>query len=539
MPIFQTKRYDQILAQMVAKMVSRTGLSDVSDSSTLKHLLAAVSRAIDETYYHASLLRDLFNLDTATGEDLDERAAEIQPGSISRNSASKATVNLVFSRSGTVGSVTVPIGTRVKTAGGEEFTTTSAATITAVSPEQIPGHGVGRDSNLTSAVAAEGGADGNVASGTIIKFGSKPAGVDEVTNPSAAIGGADEESDDAFRSRLRRYIEGLARSTVSALENGVLGTQDPETGQTILFAKAVENVVDRGVVDLYVDDGTGSAESTENVIGTELSATYTWNGTTTVSSGDTSEVAVGDWILLGSDGQPFEITTITAGVSVTIANPGGLAIPTGSTTSYLNPENLCEGLAGPPPDSAVGGEEYLYLDHAAIKYSAGIALYSDQRVMVHGTDWLVEQTAGQVVFPVPLSAGEHIFARYTRYTGLVAMGQRVVDGDPSNRTDYPGLRAAGIQVIVQTPTVLVQNIEATIVVSEGYDNATAETQVTEAIKNYINGLGISGDVVRAELIQRIMGVAGIYNVNLVTPAADVVLLDDQMARTTDSNITVN
>jgi len=537
---FQTKRYDQILVQLLAKMVSRTGLSDISDSSVMKHLLASVARAIDELYYNASLLRDLFSVDRATGDDLDQRAAEILPGLITRLDAVKATGNVVFSRQGTTGTTTIPIGTKVSTAGGQVFTTTAVGSITTASPEQIAGHGVGRDSNLVSVVANAAGSDGNVSSGTIIKFQQKPAGVDEVTNPSATANGTDQESDDAFRNRLKQLVAGLARSTVNAIESGVLGVQDPDTGQTILFAHAVEDVVDRGEVILYIDDGTGSAESTDITEGTDLAAAYTWNGTTTVATADTSEVSVGDFIGLKSDNQLFEISAITPGVSVTILNPGGLTIPTGATTSRLNPENMTEGLGGGGGDAAVGGEEDLYLDNIPMKYAVTHYIVSSTRgILVENTDYLINQADGHVVFLVALSADEYVFALYTYYTGLIALGQLIVDGDPDDRATYPGLRAAGVRVIVQTPTVLVQNIVGTVTVAEGYDNASIEDDVVEAIKEYINGLGISGDVLRAELIRRMMSVAGVYNVGLTTPAADVIILDDQMARTTDVNISIN
>lgn len=62
-----------------------------------------------------------------------------------------------------------------------------------------------------------------------------------------------------------------------------------------------------------------------------VTAVFTWNGTATVTSGDTSEVAVGDWIRLDSDDQWFKITALVTNVSVTIANPLGLVIPTGAT----------------------------------------------------------------------------------------------------------------------------------------------------------------------------------------------------------------
>src|SRR5512147_2562305 len=266
MPVFTTKRYEQFLAQMIAKVVTRTKLSDISDTSAVKHVLAAAARQLDEISYQMYLLRQIFSIDTATGDDLDERAAEIQPGMISRNLALKATGLLVFSRTTTAGTAIIPIGTRARTSTGTEFATTAAGSITPTSPEQITGHGIGRDSGQIPAQAVLPGVSGNAAANTIIRFVSRPAGVDSVTNPTAFAWGADKESDDSFRNRIKRFVASLGRSTIESIEDAVRGAIDPATGATILFTKAVEDIVTPGYVTLYIDDGTGAAETTEEVV---------------------------------------------------------------------------------------------------------------------------------------------------------------------------------------------------------------------------------------------------------------------------------
>lgn len=466
MPVFRPKRFEQILPQMIAKVVTRTDLSDVSDSSVVKHILAAAARQDDEQYYQMSLLLQIFSIDTATGEDLDERAKEIQPGDLERYPATKASGNLQFSRAGTSGTVSLPAGIRCKTAGGVFFVTTAAGSIPDGSST----------SGLIPAIAEEPGADGNVTSGTIVKFATKPAGVDAVTNPSPFVYGADEETDDAFRSRIKDYIASLPRSTVQALESGVLGAQDPNTGATILFSKAVEDPVNRGYVTMYVDDGTGSAESTEAVSG----------------------------------------------------------------------EKVTEGLGGGGGDGAIGGEEVLSLDYGALKDTVSPVLASSTRGVLSGGyhydssfDYWINPASGQINFAPALSTGEEIDADYTRYTGLLALAQKIIDGDPDDRVNYPGIRAAGVLVQAKTPQVLIQNITVSVTISEGYDDGAVEDEVSEVIKEYVNALGISGDMLIATLYRRIMGVAGVYNCLISSPASDVILLDDQMARTTDGNITVN
>ncbi len=58
--------------------------------------------------------------------------------------------------------------------------------------------------------------------------------------------------------------------------------------------------------------------------------TWTWAGTTTVTSNDTSGVVVGNFIRRTATDPLFEITAITPNVDVTITNPGGLTIPSGA-----------------------------------------------------------------------------------------------------------------------------------------------------------------------------------------------------------------
>jgi uncharacterized phage protein gp47/JayE len=470
MPRFTPKRYEQILTAMLAKLVSRTDLSDITDASGVKHLLAAAARQDDELYFQMTLLLDLFSIDRAVGEDLDERAKDIQPSIVTRFQAVAANGNVVFSRVGTVGTINVPSGTKVKTADGKIFTTTAIATITPASPQQIGGHGVGRDSNPVGAIADIPGTAGNVASNTIIKFDGKPAGVDEVTNPNPFQNGLDQELDDAFRARLKRFIASLPRSTVEAIETGVLGLTDPIGGRTVLFIKVVEDLILRGDFTTYVDDGTGTAETTAAVVG----------------------------------------------------------------------ENMTLGLAGPPPNSAVGGEQYLNLNNKPVKDSIVPVLSSSTRgALTINAHYTLEPASGQIFFTPPLVASEVITAGYTHYTGLIQFVQKVIDGDILDRANYPGLRAAGTRALVRTPQILVQTVAAVLTVKEGFVQGDVQTAVREEIKRYINGLGISGDVIRNEVIKRIMTVAGVYNVSLTVPAADVILLDDQMPRISDPNITLS
>jgi hypothetical protein len=60
------------------------------------------------------------------------------------------------------------------------------------------------------------------------------------------------------------------------------------------------------------------------------SGTWTWDGTTTVATTDTSGVSIGDFIGINVNGAFFEISAITPNTNVTILNPQSLPIPSGT-----------------------------------------------------------------------------------------------------------------------------------------------------------------------------------------------------------------
>lgn len=446
----QLRRQEQIQLAMIASTVARTDLSDVTDSSVIKHILAAVAREIDEVYYQLTRMSDLFALDSAAGDDLDARAKDIQPAIIERLGARRSVGELVFSRSGTTGTVSIPAGTLVKTSDGTEVQSTAQGLINNGDTESDP----------VPATAVTAGSAGNVGTGTLVKFGSKPAGIDAVTNPAAFTQGRDKESDDEFRARIKAFIATLARSTVQALEFVAYGVEDEDSGRTAVFTHVFEDPVDKGFVIVYVDDGNGTAESSTAVSG-----------------------------------------------EVVIA-------------------------------SALGGEEFLDLENHPLRIETPAVVTSSIRgVLVGGTypaptgaEVFVNPASGRLYFDPPLTAGEEITADYTYFTGLLAAVQRVIDGDPADRTNFPGWRSAGVLVRVLSPMVISIPVTATLSLLDGFDRDTAIAAAEDAATVYINGLGISGDVVRNELIQRIMEVPGVYDIALTLPPNNVVIADDEVAR---------
>lgn len=542
MPKLQLKSNQEIQRDLINHIVARTALSDVSDSSTIRHFISAVASNIGSVYYQFTRLADMFDFQRAAGTDLDERATEILGGTIARRGARRAVGQLTFARAvATVQPVTIPVGTLVTNGSGVSVVTTETVTILA-----------NETSVIADARAEDTGAAGNVGPSTLIVFQGKPSGVDTVTNNASFSQGADIETDDAFRERILEAVGSLARSTPDALEFVVKGIEDPGgSGKQITFAHVFEDPQAPGTAVIYVDDGTGAIATDASVTGIAFSGTDVafsapdGSGKQTITLSFATTVQAGTYFTVGSatDSEnvgSFLITDVDSSTVFRVSNAGGVASASAPTTGITG-ELLTLGLNGPPTNSAVGGEEFLSLDNKPVLLGTPI-LYkltnSGTWSLLSSSQYNINYASGLVYFTTPLSAGDKVIAHYEYYTGVIQEAQKVVDGDPEDRLNYPGWRAAGINVRVLPPTVVQQAVTAFVTVLEGYERSAIITNVESSVSNYINNLGISGDVIRSEVIEQIMGVDGVYDVNLVAPAANVIIKDDELPRIDSANIDI-
>ncbi len=468
---YTPKLYEFILQRMIDRVVARTDLSDLEDTSVVLHILAAVAREVDDSYHQSSNLLATFSLDTAAGADLVSRAAQVNPIALVKVEAVAATGTVVFSR--TIvnpgpGAITIPSGTRVKVPGTDPL-------ITFITTAPVDIAVAATDSAAAPSVAETKGTNGNVGGGTIVAFvGSPPGGVNSVSNPAAFVNGLGEEKDEPFRARIKAYIATLARSTNQSMEFAAASTTLASTGQRVLFSKAVESLVQYGLVTLYIDDGTGLAKTTDD-----------------------------------TDGTPEILTS--------------------------GPEF--------PGDVAQGGEEFLYTDNFPVDDLGAITMLRDATPLIRDdagvNGYTLNVAAGQIFLRTALTAGQAVTMEYTWFTGLVAEVQKVIDGDTSDKVNYPGWRAGGVRVIVLTPSVVTQAIDLVITADTGYTKASLVQSVKDVIVDYVNSLNIGQDMILSEVVERVMGIPGMFDVSIVSPLANVPVLDDEIVRTADASVTVS
>lgn len=597
---FVPRSYETILQEMIAHVRANTTLTDFTVGSNIRTILEACSLEDDEQYYQMVQLLDAFRIATATGADLDERAADLN---VERLKAKEAFGKIMF-RDGGLTKTTATINTTagVTTIKGEDtsdFPTTypytirigegtpqvedvlvinndttfntftlSAVTLNAHSVGDRIAHVTGSGKTISTGVqvqtpptttsspikfitvesgvitagnyesglvdinAVEAGSEGVVAAGRISKFVSSPPFTGaEVTNPSATSGGRDDETDNDLRNRLLRRYDELSRGVPSAIESVVIGIEDTNTGQRIVTAKLKEDFISEDHV-LYVDDGTGFIPDNTIMTKNAVNGAHS-SGVTSLAVNDVSDFPSSGAVLISP-----RLPSIAEVVEYSAKDATTNTLSLDSATSFAH-NNDDEVVLVDQVGTAEEGQNYFELDNFPLKQNS-YEIYDNRdgqfKLKAEGTDYVINLTNGEIQFTgAGLSAGTIVVANYTYYTGLIQKAQKVLNGDPADSVTYPGVVAAGVIIRVDVPTIRQITVIASISVEVGFAEDDVQPEVEQAIVNYIDGLKIGDNVIIAEIIERSMGINGVYNISVQQPTSDVVILEDELPKSSDSN----
>lgn len=598
--MFVPRSNEQILNDMIAHVRATTTLTDFTVGSNIRTVLEAAALEDDEQYHQMVQLLDAFRIATATGADLDQRAADLNLERLaSKESYGSAVVrdeglttteaafsvlsgvttlkvldssdfpvtypytvrvgegtpqveDIVVSNNDTTLSTftfSTPlvnnhsVGDRVSHVTGSDKTIPASVQIqtkatTTSSPIKFmtvePAYILAGDyeSHVVDIVATEAGSEGNVAAGQINQFTSSPPFTGaSVTNTVSTTGGRDEETDAELRSRLLRRFDELARGVPAAIEQVLIGVEDSKTGRRIVTAKLREDFVSGDHV-LYVDDGTGFIPD-EVAMGSTTLLSTTLPGVSAIPAVDVSSFPSSGYLLL------------SAGVP-SVAELVHYSSKTASTDTFnLDSATVLGHTAGDEVilveqvGVAEEGQNYFRLSNYPLKVNS-FEIYHDQSgefvEKTDGTDFFINLTNGEIQFiGAGLMAGTIVLSAYTYYTGLIQKAQKVLNGDPNDRTNYPGVVAGGIIIRVDTPSLREIRVIASISVEVGFDETDVAPEVEKTIANYVDSRGIGENIIRAAIIERVMSISGVSNVTLQEPLADVVILEDELPVSYDSN----
>lgn len=378
-------------------------------------------------------------------------------------------------------------------------------------------------------------------------IGGLPYAGASVVNMATVSGGRNAESDFEFRTRIRQNVASLSAGTKTAILTNLLTTTDPTTQAIVSRASVVEDF-EKSLVYTYIDDAssTGIANSEERFVEDTLSLAITPGDTTInlnyVGDFPSSTKSNTSYVVVGPAGvNPFitqyGLLNILANTLDSVSPAVSKAFDVGTTLS------LCEAVS----TSTVEKRKYYQLDRYPLgddllrlyivngsSLGAGTPLVqlSNGAVPTGTEDFIVNEALGQIEFlegKIPI-AGSGLYAIYENFTNLLKESQKVLDGDLSDVTNYPGVRSAGVKVLIRpskrTPVDVTINIT---IDDEQSDIGTATFLAKQVVVSYINNLGIGKDVILAQIIENVMGVPGVINTHIIQPQADVTINEDSAA----------
>lgn len=246
---FQRKSMEQIVQDMVdwTKGVT-TKITDFRVGSRTRTMYEAVAKEMEEYYDRVyRSIKTLIEENVHTVLGFPKRPALYPTGTVTFGRATTADSNYL-----------IPQGTVVTT----KATATTAPISFRTSEDCLLS--IGQLTVNCPVICQLAGTAGNVESGTIVDFVTKPAGIETVTNGLAFSNGKEEETKDEQKTRFQKFISSLSRGTLPSIEYGATTAQlfasDGSPLERVVDAKSFEDLVLRkGEVDCYIWNGVGTA----------------------------------------------------------------------------------------------------------------------------------------------------------------------------------------------------------------------------------------------------------------------------------------
>lgn len=389
-------------------------------------------------------------------------------------------------------------------------------------------------SNEVLAKSTVSGTQGNVGAQRITRFtGGAPFSGAGVINLSSASGGLNRETDAEFRQRALRLLQSLSRGTPLALQTAAVGVTDPATGQRTVSANIIEDFTEDEVF-VYIDDGTGLVPDTVPLPSDTLNGLLSI-GSSSVPVVDSSGFPSSGYILIEENaGNAAELLEVTSKDDSTntlfISSTTSITHTSGTTVLSVDviTQNAETGrrrfqLQNPP---VVRGTDRIFIDPG----TGFIEQTPD-------TDYVLNRGTGefQLVDLSGVTVGSTVVAHYTYYTNLISQVQRVLEGDLDNPTIYPGVKAAGIFLSVEAPTIRRITVIASIAADVGFVEADLRDEVRAEIETYISSRRIGEDVILSKIIDVAHNVTGVKDVTILTPTANVSILENELPIPFDSD----
>lgn len=392
-------------------------------------------------------------------------------------------------------------------------------------------------SNEVIVRAQVSGTKGNVGAGRITQFiGGAPFPGAGVINTSAASGGSNRESDFDFRQRALDQLQALSRGTPLALRTAAIGVTDPNTGQRTVSANITEDFSQNEVI-VYIDDGSGLTPDVQTLASGTID---TGGGDLAVGSGvivldDTSNFPSSGTLLIDNDGvngaELVEYVSKNDGLNnLTLATTTTIAHQNSTTVFFIDSLTA---------SAEAGRRRFSFQNPPVVRGTDRVFTNpgSGWIELTPGVDYVLNRGTGeiQLVSLAGLGAGSQLVAHYSYYTNLIATVQKVLEGDLDRAAAFPGVKAAGIFLSVEAPTIRRVTVVASISAEVGFTEAGLVDSVRTEIETYINALKIGEDVIRSKIIDVAHNIPGVRDIFVTLPAGNVTILENELPVPFDSD----
>lgn len=388
-------------------------------------------------------------------------------------------------------------------------------------------------SNEVLIKADDSGISGDVGVGRITQFvGNPPFSGAGVTNAARISGGSSRETDEDLRARAVEKLQSLSRGTVLSLKAASVGIVDLTTGQRVISSNVLEDfaaVPDEVIV--YIDDGTGLVADVTSLaadsVGVAIAATDT-----IVTLADASAFPSSGFILVDDDflleyvSKVINVLTLSAPVGSGLSATIGTIVRRVSIVSTGTEDGQRRFTLQNPP--IVRGTERIYIKDI---------LASSWTLLVSNVDYVLNKGTGEfsIIDLSGLGAATEVVAFYNYYTNLIAEAQKVLEGDPNDSVNYPGVKAAGVFLAVEPPTSKRVTVSLSITAETTFVETDLAPLVQEEVEIYINSLKIGSDVIRSKIIDVAHDVQGVRSVTVTAPTSDIIILESELPTVFDTN----
>lgn len=236
-----------------------------------------------------------------------------------------------------------------------------------------------------------------------------------------------------------------------------------------------------------------------------------------------------------------QTTTVDIPVQCTVAGViGNVAL--GTITAVKTTVTGASSLSVTNESSVTGGSERETEDERRLRFieyvktlskgTADAVIYGAKTAYLANANGVITERVQSAVIYEPFlhsliePVGKFECYVYNGETGasdeLVAEAQKTIDGyRTTDNILVPGWKAAGVICVVRKAVTTPVATTATITLLPGGDVVTTKTVAEEVIDSYIASLEIGEKLIFNVLVERLMGLPGVYNVAIIAPNGDL------------------